>query len=37
MAVLTLGGGYGAAIKNGRQDERGYKAQGKLSKGPQPR
>jgi hypothetical protein len=28
MAFLTLGGGYGAAIKNGRQDERGENAQG---------
>jgi hypothetical protein len=31
MAVMTLGGGYGAAIKNWRQDRRGKKAQGKLS------
>src|SRR5262245_8489091 len=36
MALLTLGGGYGAAIENGRQDG-GENAQGKLSKGPQPR
>jgi hypothetical protein len=34
---LILGGGYGAAIRNGRQDERDEKAQGSLSKGPQPR
>jgi len=31
MAVMTLGGGYGAAIKNWRQDRREKKAQGKLS------
>src|SRR5262249_45595269 len=36
MALLTLGGGYGAATENGRQDG-GENAQGKLSKGPQPR
>jgi hypothetical protein len=27
---LTLGGGYGAAIKNGQQDERGEDAQGSV-------
>jgi hypothetical protein len=32
MALLTLGGRYGAAIKNERQDERGENAQGKLTK-----
>ena len=35
MASLTLGGGYGAAIKNGRQGEYGESAQRKLSKGTQ--
>jgi hypothetical protein len=36
-ALLDPGGGYGAAIKNGRQDERGENAKRKLSKGTQPR
>jgi hypothetical protein len=31
MAVMTLGGGYGAAIKNWRQKRSGKKAQNKLS------
>jgi hypothetical protein len=31
------GGRHGAAIKNGRQDERGENAQGKLTKGPKTR
>jgi hypothetical protein len=36
MVVLTtLGGGYGAAIENRRQEGRGDTAQGKLNKGPQ--
>jgi hypothetical protein len=36
-ALLDPGGEYGAAIKNGRQGERGENAQGRLSKGTQPR
>jgi len=35
MALLTLGGEYGAAIKNGRQGKSGPEAQGKPRKGPQ--
>ena len=35
MALLILWGGYGAAIRNGRQDERDENAQGELNKGPQ--
>ena len=33
MPFLTLGGGYGAAIKNGRQEERGESPQRKPTKG----
>jgi hypothetical protein len=35
MALRSLGGGYGAAIKNRRQGEYGESTQGKLSKGTQ--
>jgi hypothetical protein len=35
MALLTLGGGNGAVIENGWQDQRGKDAEGKLGKGPQ--
>ena len=37
MALLTLGGGYGAVIENGWQGERGENAEGTLRKRPQTR
>ena len=35
MALFTLGGGYGAVIENGRQEEYAESAQGKPHEGPQ--
>ncbi len=35
MSLFTLGGRYGRARENGRQEERGENAQGRPGKGPQ--